>query len=220
VLFLGTFPWWYYAGKGAVQTIKTAQKSMGPLYDEESAKSLFLVLWFFIPLAVFVLARSKLPLYVLPLFVPLAVVTAREIERLNVSLDKWRYLIALWCVFLVLVRLITASLNFKQDASKIAENTKKQYPHPVVEIIFVNVVPAFGLQFYTGSDIERVSLEPSDLKRQFAEHKSRLWYVPDYESKGFREAIASLGVNMQEVGIVSAREDYIIFREIDDKMQQ
>jgi 4-amino-4-deoxy-L-arabinose transferase-like glycosyltransferase len=220
VLVLGTFPWCYYAGKGAIQAAQTAKKSAGSVYDEENSKSLFLTLWFIIPLAVFVIAKSKLPLYVLPLFVPVAIVTAREIERLNVSLYKFRYGIAVWCVFIVLVRLIMASISFKQDSSRFADEIKRQYPHSVEEIIFVDTVPAFGLQFYTGSDMKQVSFEFSDLERELVENKSRLWLVVQNEAEQFREAMTRHPVRMQELGAIAARENYVLFREIDDKIQR
>ena len=161
-----------------------------------------------------------MPLYVLPLFVPIAIITAREIERLNVSLYKVRYKIALWCVFIVLVRVLMASLNFKQDSSKFADEIKRQYPHSVEEIIFVDTVPAFGLQFYTGSDIKRVSLGFSDLKQEFAENKSRLWLILQSETEQFRKEIALHNVKMQEMGAISARKNYVLFKEIADKIQK
>ena len=220
VLVLGAFPWWYYAGKGSVHLVKTVKKSLGLIYDEENSQSLFLLLWFIIPLAVFVMARSKLPLYVLPLFVPMAIMTAREIQRLNVSLHKIRYLIALWCVFIVLVRVIMASLNFKQDSSKFADEIKQKYPHSVQEIIFVDTVPAFGLQFYTGSDVKRVSFEPSDLEREFAGNKSRLWLILQNETEQFSKEASLHHAKVQELGAIAARENYVLFREIDDKIQR
>lgn len=218
VLVLGASPWWYYAANGSVRAVKAAKKSIGPGDDEEYQKSLFLVLWFIIPLGVFVIAKSKLPLYVLPLFVPVAVVTAREIQRLNVSLYKMRYLIVLWCVLIVLVRPFMASLNFKQDASRFAGAIRRYHPHPVEEIIFVDTVPAFGLHFYTGAEIERVSLESVGLKKEFSQKRPRLWFTLKGETQPFLKAMATHHVKMEELGTITARENYVLFREIADKI--
>lgn len=58
-------------------------------------RHLFLLLWFAIPLGVFVLAESRMPLYVMPLFVPLSVVMASVwcsdvYPRWRPSPLKWR----------------------------------------------------------------------------------------------------------------------------------
>jgi 4-amino-4-deoxy-L-arabinose transferase-like glycosyltransferase len=52
-----------------------------------------LLAWLLLPLLVFCLARSRLPLYILPLFLPLAVIVARQrgAERRALS---WRPLLA------------------------------------------------------------------------------------------------------------------------------
>lgn len=71
---------------------------------------LFLLLWFLIPLGVFLLSRSRMPLYVLPLFVPLSIlmggIWCRDIcPRLQVSPFKQRAfvsLISLWVLVLIL----------------------------------------------------------------------------------------------------------------------
>jgi 4-amino-4-deoxy-L-arabinose transferase len=178
-----------------------------------------------VPLAFFVMVRSKLPLYVLPLFVPAAVMAAREIERLNISLYKIRYQIILWCILIVLSRVVVASLPFNQDSSRFAHEIKQRYPYSVEEIIFINTVPAFGLQFYTGSDIKGVSLEFSDLKKEFANNKSRLWLVFLDEREQFLHDTAQHHVQMKELGVISAGKNYavknyVLFCEIDDKIQK
>ena len=69
---------------------------------------LFLLLWFTMPLAVFVLAKSRMPLYVMPLFAPLSLTLAHTWctdvgPRLRRSKPKWRAVVAglaVWCLAL------------------------------------------------------------------------------------------------------------------------
>ena len=71
-------------------------------------RHLFILLWFAIPLAVFVMAKSRMPLYVMPLFAPLALTLAPiwcldVVPRLRPSKLKWRAVVAglaVWCLAL------------------------------------------------------------------------------------------------------------------------
>ena len=53
-------------------------------------------MWFALPLVVFALASSRLPLYLLPLFAPLALITGRALElreasgRRRGTAEPWR----------------------------------------------------------------------------------------------------------------------------------
>jgi hypothetical protein len=90
----------------------------------------------------------------------------------------------------------------------------------VEEIVFVNTAPAFGLHFYTGSEIERVPLAFLDLEKQLREEKTRLWLVLQNETELFREELAVHYAWMQELGPISGRENYFLFKEIAGKIKQ
>ena len=63
----------------------------------------FLWLWFALPLVIFCLARSRLPLYVLPLFAPLALLLGKRLA----SRQWWRsapWLLLIWVVMLLGVK--------------------------------------------------------------------------------------------------------------------
>jgi len=185
---------------------------------EHNSKHVFLILWFMIPLAVFIISKSNLPLYVLPLFIPLAIMTAKEIERLDINLYKFRYLIFLWCVMIVLVRPFMASLDFNKDSSQFAEAIKKKHPSPVEEIVFVNTRPALGLQFYTGSNIKSVSLESKDLQNELNKKETRLWFVLENEVEQFLDIIGLHNINMKELGPIEAWNNYVLFRKNSDNI--
>ncbi len=73
VVLLGVGPWMVLWPGVIAGTFAKLRKKARPLQDHH----LFLLLWFMIPLGVFTLSQSRMPLYVLPLFAPLSIVMAR-----------------------------------------------------------------------------------------------------------------------------------------------
>jgi 4-amino-4-deoxy-L-arabinose transferase len=77
-LVAGTLPWTgavVAAVAGGVRELRLR----GWTWWRDDPQRLFLVLWFWLPLAVFSAARSRLHLYMVPLCVPLALVAARSL---------------------------------------------------------------------------------------------------------------------------------------------
>ncbi|MBI5155044.1 glycosyltransferase family 39 protein [Candidatus Poribacteria bacterium] len=77
VLFLGVAPW-IFAWPEVIRRTRAAwRRGWETLPDWQ----LFCLLWFAIPFIVFTLAKSRLPLYVLPLFVPVSLLMGRVIAH-------------------------------------------------------------------------------------------------------------------------------------------
>ena len=72
-------PWWPASSPGPAGGWRTFGDCAGYVPSASSASGLLFGLWFALPLAVFVLASSRLPLYLLPLFAPFALVTGRSL---------------------------------------------------------------------------------------------------------------------------------------------
>jgi 4-amino-4-deoxy-L-arabinose transferase-like glycosyltransferase len=73
VILLGVGPWMVLWPRVIAETWDKLRKRAHLLQDHH----LFLLLWVMIPVGVFTLSQSRMPLYVLPLFVPLSIVMAR-----------------------------------------------------------------------------------------------------------------------------------------------
>lgn len=102
VFAIGTLPWWLPLLRGMR---KVAGAGRLRTWWREPSAPLFLLLWFFVPLVVFCLAKSRLPVYVLPLFVPLALMIALEMRaRFDLSTWRQRVLLAAWVVVLLAVK--------------------------------------------------------------------------------------------------------------------
>jgi len=213
VLIVGSLPWSVYAWKGLVHSFKKAKQSLSADFEESHVKCLFLLLWFLVPLSIFVISRSNLPLYVLPLFAPLAVITAAAAQHFDFTLNKNRYMIVAWCCVIVVQRIVMAAVPFKRDASTFAAAVKSKNPAAVEEMIFVNAKPLLSLQFYTGADVGRVPLDVTDLQKKLESKKSRLWFVQKNEAGEFRGLVSRHALPLEEIGPVEAQFSYILFRQ-------
>jgi len=147
-LLLGTLPWGGALWR-AVRGVPSALR-------RKEAEALFLVLWVGLPLLVFCVARSRLPLYLLPLCVPLTLLVARQRRAEGRALPK-PALLALWVVFLLGIKLAGAAWATPLDARAFAEAIRQRVPGAVSEVVFVEDPPHYGLHLYLGSEIEEVS---------------------------------------------------------------
>jgi len=102
-LLLGSLPWWPLLLGSKARTALAAdwRKARSRPYGPE----LFLWLWLLLPLLVFCLVQSRLPLYVLPLFLPLSLLLALALRQ-RVALDSTgqRLALGLWLVALLAIK--------------------------------------------------------------------------------------------------------------------
>jgi 4-amino-4-deoxy-L-arabinose transferase-like glycosyltransferase len=148
--------------------VRTWWRERGRLTQDlrTNADTRLLACWLLLPLAVFVLARSRLPLYLLPLFVPLAVIAARALAPLDLGRVGARIALAAWCVVLVLARAAPAFVDVAVDDKALAAALTKELPAQPNEVAFVESDPRYGLRFYLGSEIERLEFPGGAPKRQ------------------------------------------------------
>lgn len=166
-LLLGTLPW----TPALLRWTRTLPASLrrwrrDPASRVADAGWLLLTLWLGLSLLVFCLARSRLPLYLLPLFVPLAVVAAMQRQREGKALPRWRWLVA-WAVVLVALRVATAYWPTHKNAAGWAEAIRARAVEPVREVLFVEDMARYGLHLHLGTNIqiERIALEASKQPR-------------------------------------------------------
>lgn len=98
-LALGLLPWWPILAPGWVA--RWWRHASRPRVLQMDAR-LLLWLWFAIPLIVFCFAQSRLPAYVLPLFLPLSLLLARGLEhRIDLGRTGQRVRLAVWIIVLL-----------------------------------------------------------------------------------------------------------------------
>jgi len=121
------------------------------------------VLWFFLPLAVLLFARSRLPLYALPLAGPLALASARALalapeSRSDRARLARRLALAAWCALLLAVKLGAAIWPADQDSRRFAVEIVAAAGGPDAGHFDVVAVDARrrALGFYLDAEVEQV----------------------------------------------------------------
>ncbi|MBS0432052.1 MAG: glycosyltransferase family 39 protein [Proteobacteria bacterium] len=102
-IVLGTAPWWRSLARTA-GALLARTKSKGAADSAGSIQRL-LALWFFIPFVIFCLAQSRLPLYLLPLFLPLSLAFSLELrDRIDLRGFGQRAWLGAWIFALLAVK--------------------------------------------------------------------------------------------------------------------
>lgn len=160
VLVAGALPWSALA-VAALGGPRAAWQHARERVRARDRQALLLLYWFLLPLAVFFLARSRLQLYVLPLFVPLALMAARPLanrEWLGERRLKW--VIGLSAVALLAMKGTLAHWPSDRDSRQMAAAIKDVLDtHGVEEIAFVGMRPFYGLHLYLDVRIEALHFE-------------------------------------------------------------
>ncbi|HEY9143492.1 MAG TPA: glycosyltransferase, partial [Arenimonas sp.] len=186
----------------------------------QDAPLLALWLWVLLPLLVFCVARSRLPLYVLPLFLPIAVLVARQWQAEGRSLPRIRW-IAVWVIVLLGLRLASALWPSNKDAGRWADALSARTDHRVEEVVFVEDMARYGLHLHMGVAVEKVSLEPrprepygaefdSSFAGELLEREDALWVTKQALFPQLIERAAPLGFRLVPQG--EPYEGRVVFR--------
>ncbi len=161
-LVLGSLPWTLRIGAWlrGIPASWRAWRDGRP----EAAGPVLVALWLALPLLVLCLARSRLPLYVLPLFVPLAIAAAAA----SAQPPRRRWLVLVIGVVLGL-RIAALFFHTHKDADQWASEIRRRVDFPVAEVVFVDDMARYGLHLHLGAEVEKVSLRPRTESRRFTD---------------------------------------------------
>ena len=177
---------------------------------EDDAPALLLALSFVLPLIVFCIARSRLPLYLLPLFLPIAVIIAKQRLQEGLRFDA-RWLTA-WVVVLLALKLAASLWPTHKDASEWAHAIRARAPGHVREVLFVEDMARYGLHLHLDAKIEKLSLEPQSeppfnpvydetLAQELAEHEpGAVWVCKQGLWPQLQRRFAAQGYRAQALG--------------------
>jgi 4-amino-4-deoxy-L-arabinose transferase len=211
VLLFGTLPWTWPMGQALLRAWRH-RKSAPPAAD--GGRQRFLLLWLLLPLLIFFLTRSRLPLYILPLFVPLALLAARELEDRQFRFGAGRWLLlALWCAAALSFRYlpvpISEELHMRQPRD-LAGQLHALCPRAVDEVAFVHTRAILGVEFYASELAEALRME--EVPEELAEHESRLWLVEPEDEDAFLQVLREQGVSLPYLGAVDIGRTYHVYR--------
>ncbi len=212
VLTAGLLPWF------AILCYTRFRKEKLPPYDTAEPpagnRRRLLVLWIAIPLFVFSIVRSRLPLYVLPLAAPILLLCAEATARLwrEKALRRACTLAVATGVLLVGAKGTAALLPTKKDMRRLYHKCLEAGGKNAV-LASLNRAKLFGLQFYNGGKLLRISsprkedwadMSLNEALKRFKEERRRTWVlvggrdtmksaVKLLQDKGFGVRTTSLG---------------------------
>ncbi|MCI2261196.1 ArnT family glycosyltransferase [Xanthomonas indica] len=160
ILVLGTLPWTPALARWVWQLPRQLRQWWRtPALRLQQAAPLLLTLWLLLPLLVLCLSRSRLPLYVLPLFVPLALLAAWQRAQEGRAPWRWPWLLG-WCGLLLALELAPALLPTHKDAGAWAQAIAQRAGTPVREVVFVEDMARYGLRLELGAQVRKIRLDP------------------------------------------------------------
>ena len=219
-LLLGSLPWTPALWRWARALPARVRAWRDPRTREHDAPALLLALWLLLPLLVFCLARSRLPLYILPLFLPLAVIIAKQWSQERRGLDPRR--LTAWVLALLALKFAVSLWPTHKDASHWARAIHARANGPVREVLFVEDMARYGLHLHLDVEIEKLSLEPvpepafnpeydETLAQELAEHEpDAVWICKQALWPQLQRRFAAQGYRAQALGAPYERR--IIFR--------
>ncbi|HXH01202.1 MAG TPA: glycosyltransferase family 39 protein, partial [Xanthomonadaceae bacterium] len=189
----------------------------------DDAAWLLLALWLLLPLLVFCLARSRMPLYLLPLFAPLALLASKQRHAEGRALPRWPWLAA-WAALLLALKLGSAAWPTHKDAAAWADAIRARSDAPVHEVVFVEDMARYGLHLHLGPGtiIEKVSLQDlpqarfnpqydEALATELAEDEpGEIWICKQRDWPALRQGLAAHGYRALPLGAPYQRR--MIFR--------
>jgi 4-amino-4-deoxy-L-arabinose transferase len=202
VLIFGALPWWPMALAGAGGP-RAAIGKLRSRIAQRDREWLLLLYWFGVPLLIFFLAKSRLHLYLLPLFVPLSLILARTLANWP-WLDRRRLAVTATVTAVAVIGLkgVAAYWPADRDARVMARAISEIIePHDIDEIVFVDMHGFHGLQLYLGVHIESVRtgtrrMAPSrfvaeeDLCEEIAEHENSIYALKESRVQEFVHSVA------------------------------
>jgi 4-amino-4-deoxy-L-arabinose transferase-like glycosyltransferase len=158
-LVLGTLPWsptlWRWL-RGMPARLRAWRSRDGRDADRAG---LLLALWVALPMLVFCLSRSRMPLYVLPLFVPLALLVARQRLHEGRGLPHRRWLLA-WAAALLALQFAAAAWPTHKDGGIWQQAIAERAPGRIGQVLIVDDMARYSLSLQMGVDIEKLSSHP------------------------------------------------------------
>jgi 4-amino-4-deoxy-L-arabinose transferase len=214
MLLVGTLPWSVLALVAAGGP-RTAWRQWRQHLRQRTPDWLLLSYWLLVPLTVFFLARSRLQLYVLPLFVPLALMMARPLARWKGMDDRrFAWIAAITAVLLITLKGAVAYWPSDRDSRALAGKLSRiLQPIAVNEIVFVGMRPFYGLNVYTDRHVEGIEIGEhrfeyskfigrDDLCTELDERENSVFGVKQSQAGKFIAAAGRCGAKARRLGTV------------------
>lgn len=227
VLLVGALPW-------AVIALRTAggpRAAWRQWCDRLRARDrdwLLLTWWLLLPLAVFCLARSRLQLYILPLFVPIALMLSRPLARWCASnTRRWHRVVICTAVVLVALKGVLAYWPSDRDARDFTAQLERVIDVRRGEpIVFIDMRPFYGLNLYIDRRIAGIALDERELEHmpfvgyeslcsELARRGSAIYAIKVHRVERFLAAARGCGTQPALLGKIHADGNEILLHSIE-----
>ena len=218
-LIIGSLPWLGLALARWRQAAAAGQ----PARAEGSDARRFLALWVALPLIVFVAAQSRLPLYVLPLMVPIALAIAAFLGDWPASGRKAVVAVVAAAVAAIALKAAGPWVPFEGDASRLADELRQTVDLSTVdEIVFVDAPARYGLKHYLRMNVEQAESHtgavgpggysaPEPLCQELAMPERMLLIVPARRLDG---VLAQFELCQHRVERIGTLRQWVLFRSV------
>lgn len=165
VLIVGALPWWVFAVRAA-GGVRASWRKIRERVRVRDPQWLLLLYWVLLPLAIFMLARSRLQLYVLALFVPLALACSRPLAHWSwLTGSRLIKVASVTALSLIAAKAGLAHWHTDRDSrSMAAEIGRIIDPRHFDGITFVDMRPFYGLNLYLGRPVKAVPIVDGSAK--------------------------------------------------------
>ena len=200
VLLLGMLPWSPIL-LPRLRALWQQRRALRSWWQARAIEDRWLLIWFTLPMLVFVFARSRLPLYLLPLLVPAALLIARRWQVQDPQqLRRIVRTAAISAVALLGLKLgVPLLLPHAKDTRELAAALRERWPDPG-EIVFIEESPLYGLRFYLDVPVERVTLLDRDdpafdspMREELAEYEKRVFITRNNRLEFIDEKLTPIG---------------------------
>ena len=160
VLLVGQGAWLYYGFCMFRQRALYKPARIVELFGARGSPRLLLFLWFLVPLVIFSLSRSRLQLYILPLFAPIALATGRFILHSQGEATGFRRTlrVALISVLVIVcVKALGPHVSVRRDMARLYHRATAAARGEAAYVLF-RERELYGFQFYAGGNVQRVSV--------------------------------------------------------------
>ncbi|HET9693562.1 MAG TPA: glycosyltransferase family 39 protein, partial [Steroidobacteraceae bacterium] len=223
MLLVGTLPWSVLALVAAGGPRKAWRRWRDRL-RERNRGWLLLTYWLLVPLAAFFMAHSRLHLYVLPLFVPLALIMARALVPWpGVAGRRYAWTVGLSAVALVGFKGLLAYWPSDRDARDVAAQLQRIADMRTIdEVVFVDMRPFYGLNLYLDRHIEAVRtgdrmprratfVAEQNLCEELAEREHSIYGTKQKHVARLLETAHRCGASSRRLGSVHADGYEVVF---------
>ena len=163
VVIAGMLPWAPWALARWVRGLRRSAPAVATASPPAAHR--FLLWWLLLPFAVFLASTSRLPLYLLVLAPPAALLLARALPQDALARKRVRILLGVWLVLLVTAKGAGALHETSRDGRRLAAALSEVLPYPPLEIVVVNRKARYSMAFYLRTEVEQVDLSGRDPAR-------------------------------------------------------